>query len=290
MKKNNIIDNSENPTKSTKLERIRYCIFFGSFYVYLSGALYFYGYMGKLGFKGASLDSIFSPLVFSQYFFSEIFTKAFIIQGANLLLFPLDNSLIITSLLILFAIAIKLKVLDKLSLKMTSIANNLKNPEKSFIQRNPIISAFLAFPVVYLGQAASFILFLFLSIFIMLPLYIPYNAGAISAKNMTETNNGMVCNGFNWNEDKYKNEDIILSCERIRVNKNGDNISGTVIHSDSKYLYVNTNHLLLRVKDENVVTCTNKQRNQMKKEATIENLGENSFKNCNELYLAMDSK
>lgn len=245
--------------------------------------------MGELGFKGASLDSIFSPLVFSQNFLGEVFSKAFITNDVlNLLLFPLKNSIFITSIIILFSLVIKFKLWDKLPRRLKPISRS-NNESKGIIERNPIISAFLSFPIIYITHISGLIIIISLSVFVFLPLNIPYHMGEIAAQKQIEFNNGKVCNQFDWKSEKYKNENIILSCYKIRINDHGDSVWGSVIHSDSKYLYVMTNYFFLRVKDDQVISCVNKQRNQNIKN-DIKTTNNEEYQTCDELFGSLKPK
>ena len=244
-------------TKSTKLDKFKYIIFILSFYVYLSGALYFYSYMNSMGFKGASLESIFLPLTFSQEFFSHLSLKLIIEDAFNLMLLPLTNSLIATSLMLLLAFIIKLNNLNKIDFNLSFIGNN--KLDKSTIKKKPFKFAFITFPVFYLGQGLSYIMFIFLTVFIVVPLYIPHVYGKIAAQEFITKDNGIICKKIDDNNN-YKIGDIILSCDRVIIDDLKKPLLGKIIHSDSNFLYVVTNHLLLRIKDKQIVSCIKKQR------------------------------
>lgn len=244
-------------------------IYLCSFYIYFSGALYFYGYMGEIGFSGASLDSIFSPLIYSQVFLGEVFNKALLANLSVLLLFPLEVSLIATSIFVLFAIAFKYKVLKSFFSKVNKLC--CKKNEKTLLERNPVISALLTFPIVYFGHLASFMAVVLLSAVVVVPLYFPYKVGSLSAQAFVTTDDGKVCKNISWDLPKYQDQKIVLSCETIPLNIPQGQVSGVIIHSDSKYMYMVTNNFLLRVKDGNVASCISKQVNPSRaKSGTLE--------------------
>jgi hypothetical protein len=120
--------------------------------------------------------------------------------------------------------------------------------------------------------------------------------GTLEAKARIEKDNGKVCKEFDWTSDKYKNESIILSCERIRINKYGDTITGRIIHTDQKFSYVLTDNLLLRMKDGQVQSCVTKQYNSTHvkddknnskdaKDSTDQTNESTELKTCEDLYL-----
>ncbi|MBL4266707.1 hypothetical protein H8F11_13565 [Vibrio fluvialis] len=285
------IDNTCN--HSTKLERIKYTLFALTLYIYASGALFFYGFMGRLGFEGASLDSIFSPLVYSQLYIANIFSKAMLGLGLDFLVFPVKTTLLVAIVTFFTALLIKKNILssaaDKLKSKIT--------PES--LANSPIKLSLFVVPTFYVSQLFLFFLFVVLLSFIAIPLFLPYSLGAKEAKALVEKDGGKVCKEFDWSSDKYKNENIVLSCERIRVNKHGDTITGSIIHTDQKFSYVLTDNLLLRMKDGQVQSCVTKQYNSTHvkddknnskdakdaKDSTDQTKESTELKTCEELYL-----
>ncbi|WP_213865663.1 hypothetical protein [Vibrio crassostreae] len=270
----------DSPARSTNLDRIKYVAFILSFYTYFAGALYFYGMMSSLGFRGASLDSIFSPLVYSQYFVADILSKTFILQDLKVLFFPLQNTLIVTVLIFATALLIHYKVWEKLSLKI----NRRRQIKEPLVKRNLPLASLLTFPLVYFGQLLTLVALLVLLSLIALPLFTPYSMGEIAGRKILEHNNGEVCKNFDWNSEEYNAKNIVLSCDRIRVTKSGKSVIGSVIHTDQKFVYAVTNDLLIRVKDDQVVSCAAKQFKQ-EKQALKQQNSELTSMSCEELYL-----
>ncbi len=276
-----------NYNRSTKLARISYAFFAISTYIYASGALFFYGLMEELGFAGASLDSMFSPLVYSQYYIANIFSKAIILQGVDLLLFPLKNTFML-ALLILFAL-----VLIKLGIVESAFNKSTFSLNKESMTDKPVKTSLVAFFGLYFSQLLAFASFIALLSFIALPIILPYSMGVQEAQKRIEHNNGTVCKEFNWSSDEYKDKNIILSCSRIRINKDGETISGSIIHSDQKFYYVLANHLLLRMKDGQILSCVTKQYNSMHvnddennaKDSTDQTKESTELKTCEDLYI-----
>ncbi len=279
--KENFVKDNNTKSNSTKLERLRYVVFTLAFYIYVAGALYFYGLMDALGFKGASLDSVFSPLVYSQYFIVDIFSNAIMFQWLELLLLPILNSAIITGFVLVAALAIKFKLWKKVPDKLKK---DLNKPT-SWLKGKPVISALMTFPLVYFSHLVVIAIFVALLSFVTIPLIAPYTMGSIAAQKIVEQNDGNVCKEFDWDSEQYKSKSIVLSCERIQVNKSGDSVRGSVIHTDQKYLYALTNNLLFRIKDNQVTSCITKQHN-VNKDSNIKAQEEkNEFKSCEDLYL-----
>ncbi len=245
-------------------------IYLCSFYIYLSGALYFYGYMGEIGFSGASLDSIFSPLIYSQVFLGEIFSKALLANLSTLLVFPLEISLIVTGLCVFFVIVYNCKVWKKLTLKPQLYLSSKKH-EKPLIERKPVMSALFVFPIVYFSHLACFAVIVVLSAIVMIPLYFPYQMGSLSAQSFLARDEGEVCEKLSWDLPEYRNQKMILSCEKIPVDVEPGLVSGVIIHSDSKYMYMVTNEFLLRIKSGKVASCVSKQVNPNIKGASNHN-------------------
>ncbi|EMI4223261.1 hypothetical protein V6439_002375 [Vibrio parahaemolyticus] len=277
----------ENTTKaeivhSTKLERLKYTIFILSFYTYFAGALYFYGMMSSLGFKGASLDSVFSPLVYSQYFAADILSKTFILRDFKALLFPLNTALIVTSLVFVSALVIHFKLWERVS---SQVGKKYKY-KKPLVRKNLPMMSLLTFPMMYLGQLLTVAALVSLISMMAIPLFAPYVMGESAGKKILERNNGEVCRSFDWKSEEYKTKNIVLSCERIRVNKSGKTVSGTVIHTDPKFVYAITNDLLIRVKDDQVISCTTKQYKKEKKVGSLALENEVNPISCEELYLS----
>lgn len=270
----------DSPVRSTNLDRIKYVAFVLSFYTYFAGALYFYGMMSSLGFRGASLDSIFSPLVYSQYFVADILSKTFILQDLKVLFFPLQNTLIVTVLIFATALLIHYKVWEKLSVKI----NRRRQIKEPLVRRNLPLASLLTFPLVYFGQLLTLVALLVLLSLIAIPLFTPYSMGEIAGRKILEHNNGEVCKNFDWNSEEYKAKNIVLSCDRIRVTKSGKSVTGSVIHTDQKFVYAVTNDLLIRVKDDQVVSCAAKQFKQ-EKQALKQQNRELTSMSCEELYL-----
>lgn len=284
--KEKLVTDSNTKSNSTKLERLRYVVFTLAFYIYVAGALYFYGLMDALGFKGASLDSVFSPLVYSQYFIVDIFSKTIIFQWVDLLLLPLVNSTIITGFVLLAALTLKFKLWEKVPDKLKI---DTKKPT-SWLKGKPLIAALMTFPVVYLSHIFVIAIFIVLLSFITIPLIAPYSMGSLAAQKIVEHNDGKVCKEFDWGSDQYKSKSIVLSCERIKVNKSGDSVIGSVIHTDQKYLYALTNNLLFRIKNDQVTSCITKQHN-VNKDSKIKNEEEGKeSKSCEDLYLLSSGK
>lgn len=270
----------DTPVRSTNLDRIKYVAFVLSFYTYFAGALYFYGMMSSLGFRGASLDSIFSPLVYSQYFVADILSKTFILQDLKVLFLPLQNTLIVTVLIFATALLIHYKVWGKISVKV----NRRRKIKEPLVKRNLPLASLLTFPLVYFGQLLTLVALLVLLSLIAIPLFTPYSMGEIAGRKILEHNNGEVCKNFDWNSKEYEAKNIVLSCDRIRVTKSGKSVIGSVIHTDQKFVYAVTNDLLIRVKDDQVVSCAAKQFKQEKQTLKQQNRELISM-SCEELYL-----
>ncbi|TOY95091.1 hypothetical protein [Vibrio fluvialis] len=270
----------DTPVHSTNLDRIKYVTFVLSFYTYFAGALYFYGMMSSLGFRGASLDSIFSPLVYSQYFVADILSKTFILQDLKVLFLPLQNTLIVTVLIFATALLIHYKVWEKISVKV----NRRRKIKEPLVKRNLPLASLLTFPLVYFGQLLTLVALLVLLSLIAIPLFTPYSMGEIAGRKILEHNNGEVCKNFDWNSKEYEAKNIVLSCDRIRVTKSGKSVIGSVIHTDQKFVYAVTNDLLIRVKDDQVVSCAAKQFKQEKQTLKQQNREVISM-SCEELYL-----
>ena len=236
--------------------------------------------MSSLGFRGASLDSIFSPLVYSQYFVADILSKTFILQDLKVLFFPLQNTLIVTVLIFATALLIHYKVWEKLSVKI----NRKRQIKEPLVKRNLPLASLLTFPLVYFGQLLTLVALLVLLSLIAIPLFTPYSMGEIAGRKILEHNNGEVCKNFDWNSEEYEAKNIVLSCDRIRVTKSGKSVIGSVIHTDQKFIYAVTNDLLIRVKDDQVVSCAAKQFKQEKQTLKQQNKELTSM-SCEELYL-----
>lgn len=276
--------------RSTNLERIKYTIFAITLYIYASGALFFYGFMGRLGFEGASLDSIFSPLVYSQLYLDNIFSKAMLSLGFGFLLIPLKTTILVAIVTFVTALLIKHKILD-------SAASKIKVKFKpEHLANSPTKLSLFVVPTFYLSQVFLLFSIIFLLSITALSLILPYSLGAKEAIELINKDNGKVCKEFNWTSDEYKNENIILSCERIRISKYGDTITGRIIHTDQKFSYVLTDNLLLRMKDGQVQSCVTKQYNSTHvkdnknnskdaKDSTDQTKESTELKTCEELYL-----
>ncbi|HHF0511369.1 TPA: hypothetical protein ACPHTW_004079 [Vibrio antiquarius] len=253
MQTNTLPDNS---VRSTNLERMKYIIFAVSFYIYVAGALYFYGLMNTLGFKGASLDSIFSPLVYSQRFVSDLFSTA-LVQGIYILLAPLKLTSLITLLAVCMALLIKFQIWKLVPKKLSPSAESTK----TFFRKSPVISSFLTFPIFYLGHLATFVALISILSLVAIPLMLPYSMGTVSANNLVNLNEGKICEKFDWSSEEYKDQKIVLSCERVNTGRNNETVTGSIIHTDQKYAYVITNDVLFRIKDGKIASCVVKQHN-----------------------------
>ncbi len=253
MKTDTLLDNS---VRSTNLERMKYIIFAVSFYIYVAGALYFYGLMNTLGFTGASLDSIFSPLVYSQRFVSDLFSTA-LVQGIYILIAPLKLTSVITLLAVFMAFLIKFQVWKLVPKKLSPSAESTK----AFFKKSPVISSLLTFPIFYLGHLAMFVALISILTLVAIPLMLPYSMGTVSANHLVNLNEGKVCEKFDWSSEEYKDQKIILSCERVNIGRNNETVTGSIIHTDQKYAYVVTNDVLFRIKDGKISSCVVKQHN-----------------------------
>ncbi|MGE4260026.1 hypothetical protein [Shewanella sp.] len=284
--KNNIgeLENIKEPPrpKSSILDIVKYIVFAVSFYTYFSGALFFYGYMNGMGFDGVSLDSLFSPLIYSNHFIIALineFYKTDVLhilykQAPQLLLFPV----------LVFCI-----------LLLLGNSSKTKSNLREVLLKNKIASAILSYPIIVASYLLTWYGTLFIGATVLVPLYIPYQVGVINAKKLLENDNGVVCKSMNWNDNNHKDKKIVLSCDRVKVGNHSKSVYGKIMFTDSRYIYMNTNYLILRLNGNRVVSCANKQRNEKTdnntKLALVDSLPiANEFKNCDELYKAVDEE
>ncbi|MGR5414116.1 hypothetical protein ACPV52_15340 [Vibrio astriarenae] len=259
-------DRKEVASTSTKLDKIKYTVFVVSFYVYVSGALYFYGLMNSLGFSGASLDSIFSPLIYSQYFLAGIVNEIVSEPSTGLLWISLKKSVFLWVVLLCIAVIYKYRA-EVIEITSKMPAPNLNNGRciKKFIQESPIISALISFPILVISYFFVIIAFIWSLSIITIFLMLPYFSGLKAGPQLIEQNEGKICQTLDWSAEEHQGRGIILSCERIKISDNGDYLIGSVLHSDQKYAYVIANEFLVKVKNGQVVSCLEKQKNTNEK-------------------------
>lgn len=260
------------------LDLVKYIIFVVSFYTYIAGALYFYGRMDGFGFEGASINSVFAPLVYSLQLISDIFSNVSKVELADLLV-VIRASLLPTLVLVPVALLVQYRVWRKIPSRFKA---KLKMAKPS-LDDVPVIMALLMCPIYLLVFMFSMLVLLSASSVVALFLAIPYSVGSASAQAMLENQNGVVCRKFNWNDAEYRRKDVIPGCERVRIGNEGDFITGSVIHSDQDYAYVHTNHLLVTVKDGNVVSCSKKQRRNAIDPKEDEGV-DNGFTSCRDFF------
>jgi hypothetical protein len=242
-------------------------------YLYASGRLYFDAYMDRLGFSGAGLDGVLSPVSYAVIAFSS-FAESFIkIDYWEYALSIVSPSLFIACSLSVLIISVRCRLLTKVKEWLQSKAGreregrSSKTDIDSFISKYWVALSVATFPAALLFYFCVLFLVTVASVLALLPFAIPILAGVNDANEYLLGKAGNVCVELDWSSKEYSGKNVVLGCENIFVVKGEDTITlkGKTLHVDSGFIYFSTNNALYRIsKNRDVITKSLKQRREDK--------------------------
>ncbi len=237
-------------------------------YLYASGRLYFDVYMEKIGFSGASLDGVLSPVTYSFASFSSFAMNFLSVDYRNYAIHILTPSLIGAFVIIVLVCSIRFRWKSKRVGRINSkggvgVDNERENIFEWFVSKYWIALSLASFPFVWLLYFIVLIVFSMVLALALLPFAVPVISGVNDAEKYLAKNNGVVCSSFDWEDEEMLKRNLVLACERLYASENGKSVVllGDTIHADSGFIYFVTNDALYRINNnKEVVTKSVKQR------------------------------